>query len=206
MLEFVFGWLEDFEGPGLLILFIALLACGLGLPLPEDITLVAGGIMVSNQLTTFRNTVLVCMLGILLGDAFVYWVGRLWGGHLFKSRLLARFVSGKLLTTGEKAFNRFGDKIIFIARFLPGMRTPIFFFCGHARISFHFFLLVDGFAALISAPVWVYVGKIFGDNLPALEKAVKELQAGTLILVALFVILLVGAYFIKNWIRKALGT
>lgn len=205
MLETVFEFVSELEGPGLLILFLVLVACGLGLPLPEDITLAAAGMMVSGGMVKFGPATAVCLLGILVGDSCVYWLGRSWSKHLFKTRLLRRIFNDRFVATGEKAFARFGNKIIFLARFLPGLRAPIYFFAGGARISFFFFVLVDAVAACISVPVWIYVGKLFTDNLPALEKAIQRMQIGSVLLAGFFVALLIGANYIKKWMRRKIG-
>lgn len=54
---------------------------------------------------------------------------------------------------------RYSNWVLFVARFLPGLRSPIFLTAGMTRrIPFWRFLLLDGLAALISVPVWVYLG------------------------------------------------
>jgi membrane protein DedA with SNARE-associated domain len=65
-----------------------------------------------------------------------------------------------------------------MARFMPGLRTPIFMTCGIYQVSFWKFLTLDGLAALISVPVWVYVGVIFGENLELLEQKIRQFQVG----------------------------
>ncbi|MBU6152947.1 MAG: hypothetical protein KGP28_01475, partial [Bdellovibrionales bacterium] len=44
--NFIVDFLIDYYGPiPYLAIFLILLACGLGVPIPEDITLIAGGIL-----------------------------------------------------------------------------------------------------------------------------------------------------------------
>ncbi len=54
-----------------------------------------------------------------------------------------------------------------IARFLPGLRAPTYFTVGHSRLPYWEFLLFDGAAALISAPLWVCLGFYFGSDIEA---------------------------------------
>lgn len=198
MFEKILALIMNSEQTGLLIIFILLVACGLGLPIPEDISIVASGMLVSTNLTSFLHAFLVCMAGIIIGDSTIYWMGRLWGRRLFKAPIISKIINNKFVSIGKLAFNRFGNKIVFFARFLPGLRTPIYFFAGSIKISYMFFLLVDLFAASISVPIWIYVGKIFGENLPALEKTMKNFQFGTILLVLLLIILFIAGHYLKK--------
>lgn len=54
------------------VILAVLLACGFGLPLPEDVTLVAGGILASRDIIDFKFTVAVCMVGVLAGDGTIF--------------------------------------------------------------------------------------------------------------------------------------
>ncbi|MEI8346721.1 MAG: DedA family protein [Pseudomonadota bacterium] len=204
MLENIFALVTESEVPTLLIIFLILVACGLGLPVPEDITIVTSGILVSEEMTSVHHAFLVCMVGILVGDSIIYWLGRLWGKNILTSKLFSKLISQKFIEKGEVAFKRFGHKIIFLARFMPGLRAPIYFLSGSMKVSYWYFLLVDTLAAAISVPLWIWVGKVFGDNLPELEKAVKNLQTGTLLLVLILVLLFVAAHFFKKKIWSML--
>ena len=58
-----------------------------------------------------------------------------------------------------------------VARFLPGLRAPTYFTVGHSRVPFWEFLLFDGLAALVSAPLWVCLGFWFGDDIERAARA-----------------------------------
>ena len=42
-----------------------------------------------------------------------------------------------------------------LARFMPGLRAPIYFTAGTVGVKFHTFLFYDGLAALVSVPAIV---------------------------------------------------
>ena len=64
------------------VILAVLLACGFGLPLPEDITLVAAGILAARNIIDFNNAVALCMVGVLLGDGIVFGLGSRYGTRL----------------------------------------------------------------------------------------------------------------------------
>ena len=82
--------------------------------------------------------------------------------------------------------------MVVFARFLPGLRAPTFFTVGHARMPYWEFLLFDGVAALVSAPLWVCVGFWFGSDLQAAAHAAGRfssyilLGVGVVLLAVLF--------------------
>ena len=179
-------------------IFIILIACGLGLPIPEDITLVVGGIFAAYKITNFWYTVIICLIGVLLGDAIVYLLGRYLGNRILKTRFLSKMVKVRHLAMVRLASYKYGNYLIFFARFMPGVRTPIYFSMGMFKKPLHTFLTIDGIAALISVPVWVYVGMIFGDNLPTLERYIKQMEHGILTLVGGLIVLIIIIHFVKK--------
>ncbi len=200
MFNFLLDFITQSDNVSLWIIFVILIACGLGLPIPEDIPIVISGILISDGSIDFSHALFVSMSGVLLGDSIIYWAGRRWGVRISKHRYISKIIKPNMIRSASIAFRRYGNKIIFIGRFIPGFRAPIFFFVGMRKKSFWLFLTIDGIAALISVPLWILVGKIFAENLPALENAIKELKMGTLLVLVFIVMLFVlGSYIRKRF-------
>lgn len=156
---------QIFAENGYASVFIALLLCGAGVPLPEDITLVAGGVIAGLGYANVHVMVGVTMLGVLLGDASMFLLGHFFGARLLKLRLFAWLLPPARYAKVQQKFERYGNRMMFFARFLPGMRTAVFITGGAThRVSFLRFILLDGLAALISVPLWVYLGYLGADN------------------------------------------
>ena len=146
------------------VLFVLLL-CGLGLPLPEDVVLVTGGALVWLAYPTEPVTVLgmlgrlpvwamigTGLVGCLAGDAILFFAGRRFGEHVAKIPLLRRVLSPAKQRRVEALTRRYGRRVVFVSRFMPGLRSPTFFMTGHAGVPYWKFLMYDGLAALISVP------------------------------------------------------
>ncbi|QNJ99846.1 DedA family protein [Dyella telluris] len=154
-----------FAENGYLAVFLALLLCGAGVPLPEDITLVAGGVIAGLGYANVHTMFGVGMAGVLVGDAGMFLLGHHFGARILKLRFVARVLTPERYAKVQEKFERYGNRLMFIARFLPGMRTAVFITAGSThRVSFLRFLLLDGTAALISVPIWVYLGYFGADN------------------------------------------
>jgi membrane protein DedA with SNARE-associated domain len=144
--------------------FLALLLCGAGIPIPEDITLVAGGVIAGLGYANVHTMAGVTMAGVLIGDAGMFLLGHHFGVHLLQWRPIALLVPPRRYAKMQQKFERYGNRLMFFARFLPGMRTAVYITAGAThRVTFARFLLLDGLAALISVPFWVYLG-YFGAN------------------------------------------
>lgn len=175
--------LMDTFGSGGLALwgpFGVLILCGLGLPIPEDIVLITSGYLSAEQGTSFLVTAIVMYFGILLGDGIVYYAGRFIGTRLIKTRLGSLILTPERLSKAMKLFHKYGTGVVFIGRFLPGLRTPIFFCSGSLHFPAYRFFGVDGFAALISAPVFVWLGhwaqRRYGDDVQHLQNTLGKTQ------------------------------
>ena len=185
-----------------LIIFAVLLACGFGAPIPEDITLVVGGIAAYYKITNFWFTVLICMFGVMIGDSIIFFLGKYLGTKILKSKFLSRIVNVKHIAMVRLKSAKYGNYLVFFARFMPGVRTPVFFSMGMFKKKFYKFFLVDGFAALISVPVWVYAGYFFGENIPVLEHHIKQMEEGMYIIIAALIVIIFLIHYIK---KKVMG-
>ncbi|MBP1474335.1 DedA family protein [Frateuria sp. MAH-13] len=153
-----------FAESGYLAVFAALLLCGAGAPLPEDITLVAGGVIAGLGFANVHVMAAVALVGVLAGDAAMFLLGHRHGARIMQWPLVARLLTPERYGRVQEKFARYGNRLLFLARFLPGMRTAVYVTAGAThRVSFLRFFLLDGLAALISVPVWVYLG-YFGAN------------------------------------------
>jgi membrane protein DedA with SNARE-associated domain len=153
-----------FAENGYMAVFIALLLCGAGIPLPEDITLVAGGVIAGLGYADVHTMAAVTMVGVLAGDAAMFLLGHHYGEHMLQWKPIALLMPPRRYAKMQDKFERYGNRLMFFARFLPGMRTAVYITAGSThRISFWRFLMLDGLAALISVPFWVYLG-YFGAN------------------------------------------
>lgn len=193
--------LDFFTGYGYLAVFLVLLFCGFGAPIPEDITLVAGGIISGLGYTNVHSMFAVGMAGVLLGDGVVFVAGRVWGNKVLQFRPIARILTPERFCAVQEKFDRYGNWVLFIARFLPGLRSPIFITAGMTRrISYWRFLVLDGFAALISVPVWVYLGFYGAERRDWLMMMIHRGQAGILVVIGILLATITLAYLRK---RKA---
>jgi membrane protein DedA with SNARE-associated domain len=193
---------------GYAFVFLVLLLCGFGLPMPEDVILVTGGVLawLASDLEAatlggmlrdpgLLAMVLVGLAGILAGDSVIYCAGRRLGARVADFPPLRRMITPEKLEQVEKKIRRSGNVVVMVARFLPGLRAPTFFTVGHARMPYWEFLLFDGAAALISAPLWVCIGFYFGSDIEQAARAAKHFSHYLLLGVAVVIAALLIRHF-----------
>ena len=185
-----------FAENGYLAVFIALMICGAGLPLPEDITLVAGGVIAGLGYANVHVMFALTMFGVLLGDCAIFLLGHHYGARILQWRFVARVLTPERYAKVQEKFDRYGNRMLFFARFLPGMRTTVYLTAGTThRVSFLRFLLIDTLAALISVPFWVYLGFFGADNHEWLMKWMHRGQSSLWVLVGLLVLVVLVSWW-----------
>jgi membrane protein DedA with SNARE-associated domain len=158
----VSSYIEHFTYLGL---FVVLLLCGLGLPVPEDVALLAGGYLVHRGVVRYPITLAVSLVGVVAGDNSLYFLGRRVGGGLLTYFGLGRPGSRDQVERLQAFMKRHGHLAIFYARFLAGLRALIYLSAGSLGVPPTRFLLYDLLGALISVPVVVSLGYIFGGQI-----------------------------------------
>ncbi len=181
-----------------LLLFGILLLCGFGIPIPEDIALITGGYLAYEGLLNVHVMTLIGMGGVLIGDISMFMLGAHFGNRLLKSKFFKRIITEKKADAAGNYLRKYGNKIFFIARFLPGLRSPIFFTGGSLGVEFRLFLVYDGLAALISVPVWVYSAWYWGEYIHKVIRIVKNSQT----IIVLLILSWVSFLFLRYYFRK----
>ncbi len=176
-----------------------LFLCGFGIPIPEDIILIAAGILAALGKISLIGAMLAGLFGVLVGDTFCFCLGRYMGQDVFKLPLLKKLMPAHRVKKAEKKIQENSKFICFIARFLPGLRSPIFITSGVMGVKPLIFIALDGAAALISVPLWVYVGWWIGEEWDQNLKLVKRMHIYLFIAIA---IIFVGYFIIRRYQRK----
>lgn len=152
----VLAWLFEFR---YLAMFGILVCCGLGLPVPEEVTLLGSGLMVGWNQANFVLASVACVAGILVGDSIIFGLGHHYGRTFLDSRVMRVLLSPKRRVKVEQFFETHGSKAVFLARFFAGVRIGIYAFAGTQRMSWLKFLALDFIGAMISGPTSILIGK-----------------------------------------------
>ena len=157
-------------------LFLCLMGGAIGLPIPEDITLILGGILAHRDKAQLELVLLVCYIGSVFGDIFIFLAGRKLGSSIydkgwFKTRLnRAHFDQIKI------GLERRSLITIFSARHIFYLRTVTFLICGALNMSLRRFIIVDALSALISVPLVVGVGYLGSEHYQMILALMRKMK------------------------------
>jgi len=199
-LDYIIGFYSSF---GYFSVFGMLLLCGFGIPIPEDISILAGGIIAGLGYGNVHVMFAVSFLGVLTGDIIVYNIGRVFGEKIFSKKFGKKILENGWYDRIVRSFNENGKMVLFVARFLPGLRAPIYLTAGITKfVGLPTFILIDGFAALISVPIWNYLGYYSASNRELLIKWIRDTKIAIFIILISFIVLYVIMKLIKNRLVK----
>lgn len=187
-----------------LTVFLVLLAAGLGLPLPEDIPLLTGGYLCHIGEARLLPMIITGLVGVMAGDLVLFTMGRRFGHHIVQHRFFRRLVNPARLLTAEELFARHGVKIIFVGRFLPGLRPMIFMAAGVLRVRPWVFLAVNGAAACVSVPTLIILGEFFGNSLEQIKRDIR-IATHSMGLVLVVIALIAGGIWLHRRQRRLMA-
>lgn len=171
------------------LLFLALMAAGAGVPLPEDIVLIAAGVLLHRQVILWVPAGAVLALGVLAGDSAIFFAGRRLGPQVFELRWLRRLATPARQAALERRFARHGGLMVVAARHVAGIRAPLFALAGAGGMSWWTFITWDALGLCVSGPLYVGIGYLFSDRLDDALRNVARLDhwivfAGVAVVVA----------------------
>ena len=167
------NFVEQFTYIGM---FLALLAGSLGVPLPEETVIIAGGVLAHEEVVRWGVALPVCLIGVLSGDVVLYWVGHHWGLHVLAWRPVQYAVTPERAQALIAAYQRHGVKIVFAARHVIGLRAPAFLMAGTVRIPFWKFFAIDAGSALVGVSFSFGVAYFLTDHLKEILTNVHRVE------------------------------
>jgi len=182
---------------------------------PEEIVLLIAGFLVFRGVARFPYMVGAELTGIVLSDSILYGFGVLFGETLDRHRFMRRIFPVARVQKIRESFRRYRYRVIFLARYLYGLRPVVFFTAGAARMPLGRFVLADTGASLVNCVVWTSLGILFGGHIEDAIRFSRQWE-GILLGLALALILyfLAEQFLVRRglvssrafWVRQATGT
>lgn len=164
------------------------------IPIPSEVTMPFSGFLAQQGKLNFWLIIIVGTIANLAGSLISYYVG-----YFLEETVLTGIIKkyGKfiLLTVGDydhayRWFTKYGDKIIFISRLLPAVRTVISLPAGVFKMNLKKFVIYTTLGCFIWSTILTYIGVTLGKNWNSLEVYFRKFQ----IIIALAFIILVVIY------------
>jgi len=165
-------WLVSNYGSWIYAILFLIIFCETGLVLtpflPGDSLLFVAGTVAAAGEMYVHGLFAALAAASFLGDNTNYWIGRFVGPRVFRREKSLLFNPEHLVRT-QRFYDRYGAKTVFLARFVPIVRTFAPFVAGIGRMHYPRFV----FYSFSGSVVWVgsltYAGFYFG-NVPLVKQ------------------------------------
>ena len=179
-------------------IFLLLILGGIGLPFPEDATLMLSGFLTSHDVIKPLQGFLVVYCGLLMTDFSLYLVGKKYGRSVVEHKRFRKIISSDRLSKLEEKFRKWGGLVVFLGRHVWGLRAQIFLVAGVMKMSATKFLVADATSALFSIALWGGIGYLGGNSLQVLKKDVTRIEHIAIVVLVLLLACGIFFWYFKN--------
>ncbi len=169
-------------------------------PVPSEVVMPFAGYLVAQGRFNFWIVLAASSLGSVIGSLLSYYIGSYGGRPLVIKFGKYLLLEEEHLDWTENWFRKYGDKTIFISRFIPVIRHLISIPAGIARMAMNKFLVYTFMGATIWNFILLYAGFKLGAHWEKIHAFSKELDVIFIAAVILFL-----AYFIWAHRRKKMN-
>ncbi len=170
------------------VAFIVFAECGLFAILPGDSLLFTVGLFTALTIIPHHLAFVCAVLTVaaVLGNVTGYWLGRLIGPPLFRPRrgLMGRIFKQEYVDRTHVFFERYGNRALILARFVPIVRTFVTLVAGVGRMDFRKFITYTA----IGGVLWACGVTILGFYLGRVQVIHDNIEAVLILIVFVSVI------------------
>jgi membrane protein DedA with SNARE-associated domain len=195
IVEVITSIITTMSYPG--IFFLMILESAL-IPIPSEIIMPFSGFLASAGKLNYVGVVLAGSFGNLVGSILTYYLGINVGRKVILKYGKYIFFKKEHLELTENLFNKYGDRVSFVGRLLPGIRTYVSLPAGIGKTKFTKFVIYTLAGSLIWNSMLTYVGMKLGSNWKNIDKYSIYLDIAAVLAIAVFLI-----WFIYNTRRKS---
>ncbi len=183
-------------------IFLLLILGTLGLPFPEDTTLILSGFLMAHDIVQSLPALVIIYPTLLMTDFLLYWIGKRYGRRVVEHKIFHRIISLNRLLKLQRKFRKRGIWVVFFGRHLLGVRAQIFLAAGVMRMPARKFLLADALSALITMAIMIGIGYFGGSRIQILREDLARMNHMiTFSVVLIFLGWSLSRYFRRKKIR-----
>lgn len=179
-----------------MVLLIALMLELLAFPLPGEALMTYCGYIIYEQKMNWILSILVAFIGTSIGITLSYFIGRALNTSFFEKHGQIIHMDKKRLDKISMWFQKYGNKLLIIAYFIPGLRHVTGYFSGITKISYKKFVSNAYFGAFIWTATFISLGKVLGAKWDKYHILMKKYLLIGSILIAIIILLI---YLYRNY-------
>lgn len=157
MMDTLTGLVHEY---GYLLFFLAFSLGPFGIPIPNEVTILTGGILSNEDDLNGGIVYLLILCGLITAVTIAYFAGRLLG-----KRFVPKFRNNRHFQKAERLITRHGNLAMAIGFFIPIVRYIVPVFIGFSSVPFPKFALISYCGAFVWTSAFFSIGRFFGDQI-----------------------------------------
>jgi membrane protein DedA with SNARE-associated domain len=190
---------------GYSIIFLAVFAESVGLPVPAALAMVAGGAAAASGILSAPWVFVICVAALMTGDLMVYYLGRKMGWWLLAFLCKVSMNPETCILRSAESFYKRGRATLVFAKFVPGLATMAAPLAGSMKMRLGQFAAYDLAGSALYTLVYAGIGYLFHNFLSAImrgfEAAGRLVEAVVVIALLIYVVYRIRVY-IKHRIYR----
>jgi membrane protein DedA with SNARE-associated domain len=165
-------------------------------PLPGEVLMTYCGFLVNQQKLNWLLSIIIASSGAIIGITISYFIGSILGATFFKRYGHYIHLGPDKLDKTSIWFNKYGNRLLVISYFIPGVRHITGYFSGITEISYKKFALNAYIGAILWTTTFISLGKVLGTNWEKYHSMItKYLIIGGLIISLIIIVI----YLYRNY-------
>ncbi|MBV7274025.1 VTT domain-containing protein [Clostridium sp. PL3] len=195
-MQFITGLLNHY---GYIVLLVALMLELIAFPLPGEVLMTYCGFLINQQKLNWFSSIVLAASGAIIGVTISYFIGKILGVKFFKRYGHYIHLGPDKLDKTSIWFNKYGNRLLVISYFIPGVRHITGYFSGTTEISYKKFALNAYTGAFIWTATFISLGKVLGTNWEKYHRMItKYLIIGGLIIALIIIVI----YLYRNYKQR----
>lgn len=186
-MQYITGLLDHY---GYIVLLVALILELIAFPLPGELLMTYCGFLINQQKLNWFFSISVASMGTITGVTMSYFIGKKLGVRFFKRYGHYIHLGPSGLDKTSVWFNKYGNRLLIISYFIPGVRHITGYFSGITEISYKKFALNSYIGAILWTTTFISLGKLLGTKWEEYHKLITQyLIVGGVIISIIIVII-----------------
>ncbi|MDU0204851.1 DedA family protein [Paenibacillus sp. MAH-36] len=176
---------------GYLIFFLAFCLGPFGIPVPNEITILTGGILGNNGTLNPWIIYIFILAGLLTAITFGFLAGKIFG-----EQIKSKFQFNRHFQKAEKLFKQHGDNAMCLGFLIPVVRYVLPVFVGLNGFSYKKFALISYSSAFVWTATFFAFGKFFGAHILSVLALIDVKSIVVTLCIA------VGSFITAQWYKS----
>lgn len=159
---------------GYLVLFTALALELIAFPTPGETLMTYCGFLAFQGRLNWIISIFVAAMGVISGISASYFIGRKWGTSFITKYGSYIHMGPEKMEKTSKWFERYGNGLLIVAYFIPGVRHITGYFSGITKIPFKRFAINAYIGAFLWTGIFISLGKVLGSNWQVFHGFIKR--------------------------------